>query len=138
MSKELKRNDPCHCGNGAKYKNCHAKKGIKKPLPWMLWGVSFLLIGVFSFIPNNKENELNNQYTSKPYIPQNTVNNKPDGEAPPGKVWSAEHGHWHDAKNPHDAYSGYMKNSGDQLQRKGAAPPGKVWSPEHGHWHDKK
>ena len=138
MSKELKRNDPCHCGSGAKYKNCHAKKGIKKPLPWMFWGVLLSLIGAFSLIPNNKENGLGNQYTSKPYEPQKIGKNKPEGEAPPGKVWSAEHGHWHDAKNPHDAFTADKEKSRDQLQRQGEIPPGKVWSPEHGHWHDKK
>ena len=104
----------------------------------MLWGVLAILIGVFYLVPNNKENELNNQYTSKPYMPQNIEKYKPEGEAPPGNVWSAEHGHWHDAKNPHDAHSADMKKSGDQLQRQGEAPPGKVWSPEHGHWHDNK
>ena len=103
----------------------------------MLWGLLFILIGVFSLIPNNKENDLSNQYTSKPYVPQNTVNNKPDGEVPPGKVWSAAHGHWHDAKNPHDDFTSDAEKSKDQSQRKGEAPPGKVWSPEHGHWHDK-
>jgi len=138
LSKVLKRNDPCHCGSGTKYKNCHAKRGIKKPLPWMLWGVLLALIGAFSLIPNNKENRPGNLNTSKPYITQNIGKNKPKGEAPPGMVWSAEHGHWHDAKNPHDAFSAGMMKSGDQLQRQGEAPPGKVWSPEHGHWHDKK
>ena len=103
----------------------------------MLWGVLAILIGVFYLVPNNKENKLNNQYTSKPYIPQNTVNNKPDREAPPGKVWSAAHGHWHDAKNSHDDFTSDAEKSRDQSQRKGEAPPGKVWSPEHGHWHDK-
>ena len=104
----------------------------------MFWGVLLALIVAFFLIPNNEENESGNQYTSKPYMPQNIGQNKPDGEAPPGKVWSAEHGHWHDAKNPHDDFSVDLKNSGDQLQRQGEAPTGKVWSPEHGHWHDKK
>ena len=104
----------------------------------MYWIVLLSLIVVFFFIANIKENESGELYTSKPYIPQNTGKNKPKGEAPPGMVWSAEHGHWHDAKNPHDAFSAGMMKSGDQLQRQGEAPPGKVWSPEHGHWHDKK
>ena len=137
MSKESKRNDPCHCGSGAKYKNCHAKRGIKKPLPWMFWGVLLALIGAFSLI-SNKEDGLNNQYTSKPYKPQKIGKNKPEGEAPFGKVWSAEHGHWHDAKNPHDALTADMEKSRDQSQRQGETSPGKVWSPEHGNWHDKK
>ena len=104
----------------------------------MFWGVLLALIGAFSLIPNNKENRSGNLNTSKPYITQNIGKIKPKGEAPPGMVWSAEHGHWHDAKNPHDAFSAGMKKSGDQLQKQGEAPPGKVWSPEHGHWHDKK
>ena len=98
MIKELKRNDPCNCGSGAKYKNCHAKKGLKKPFPWMVWVVLLVLIGTFSLIPYNKENGLGNQHTSKPYEPQKIGKNKPEGEAPIGKVWSAEHGHWHDKK----------------------------------------
>ena len=64
----------------------------------MFWGVLLVLIGAFSLIPNNKENRSGNQYTTKPYIPQNIVKNKPSGEAPHGMVWSAEHGHWHDKK----------------------------------------
>ena len=103
----------------------------------MFWGVLLALIVAFSLSRIIKKT-IGNQYTSKPYIPQNIGKNKPRGEAPPGMVWSAEHGHWHDAKNPHDAFSAGMKKSGDQLQRQGEAPPGKVWSPEHGHWHDKK
>ena len=82
----------------------------------MFWGVLLVLIGVFSLIPNKRENGLDNHYTSKPYKPQNIGKNKPDEEAPSGKVWSAEHGHWHDAKNPHDAFLTDMKKSGDQLQ----------------------
>ena len=31
------------------------------------------------------------QYTPAP---------QPPGEVPPGKVWSVEHGHWHDAPSP--------------------------------------
>ena len=104
----------------------------------MFWGVLLALIVVFSLIPNNKENGSGNQYTSTPYVPQNIGKNKPEGEAPHGKVWSAEHGHWHDAKNPHDAFTADKEKSRDQLQRQGGTLPGKVWSPEHGHWHDKK
>ena len=104
----------------------------------MFWGVLLALIFAFSLIPNNKENASGNQYTSTPYVPQNIGKNKPEGEAPPGKVWSAEHGHWHDAKNPHDAFTADKEKSRNQLQRQGETPPGKVWSPEHGHWHDKK
>ena len=104
----------------------------------MFWGVLLALIGAFSLIPNSKENGFGNQYTSKLYKQQKIGKNKPEGEAPSGKVWSAEHGHWHDAKNPHDALTADMDKSMNQLQRQGEAPPDKVLSPEHGHWHDKK
>ena len=33
---------------------------------------------------------------SPPPAQQNTPGPQPPGEAPPGKVWSVEHGHWHD------------------------------------------
>jgi hypothetical protein len=52
---------------------------------------------------------------------------QPPGPAPPGKVWSPEHGHWHDVSPTTSPVS---------AQPPGPAPPGKVWSPEHGHWHD--
>ena len=84
----------------------------------MFWGVLLALIGAFSLISNNKENRSGNLNTSKLYIPQNIGKNKPEGEAPPGMVWSAEHGHWHDAKNPHDAFSAGMKMSGVQYKDK--------------------
>ena len=138
MSKELKRNDPCHCGSGSKYKNCHAKSGPKKSLPWLFWGLLLFLIVVFSLIPDNQESGSGKQYTSKPYVPQKIRSNKPEGDAPPGKVWSAEHGHWHDSKNPHNSFKTNTKKNGDELQNQVETLPGKVWSPEHGHWHDKK
>lgn len=33
---------------------------------------------------------------SMPAAPAPTFTPQPPGEAPPGKVWSPEHGHWHD------------------------------------------
>ena len=47
----------------------------------------------------------------------------PKALAPPGKVWSPEHNHWHDApaaKLPADGSAG---------------PDGAIWSAEHNHWH---
>ena len=138
MSKELKRNDPCHCGSGSKYKNCHAKSGPNKSLPWLFWGLLLALIVVFSLFPDNQENGLDKQYTSKPYLPQKLGKSKPEGDTPPGKVWSAEHGHWHDSKDHHNSFKINTKENGDELQNQVEAPPGKVWSAEHGHWHDEK
>lgn len=63
----------------------------------------------------------------------------PAGAAPAGKVWSPEHGHWHDA--PRTVHAGELPPTTSTSVMNiaapaGAAPPGKVWSREHGHWHD--
>ena len=54
MSKKLNRNDPCHCGSGKKYKNCHMKKdqsGISSKTGIIGMAVvlilGFVLIGIF-------------------------------------------------------------------------------------------
>lgn len=65
----------------------------------------------------------------------------------PGKVWSEEHGHWHDAAAPVGGApispamtpltpAQQQQNTFRKPQPPGPAPEGKVWSPEHGHWHD--
>ncbi|HYO77372.1 MAG TPA: hypothetical protein VE010_12985 [Thermoanaerobaculia bacterium] len=72
--------------------------------------------------------------------------------ARPGKVWSSEHGHWHDvtpgggtatasamptspALTP-IAPQRQARPSTPKPQPEGPVPAGKVWSSEHGHWHD--
>ncbi len=82
------RNEPCHCGSGKKYKNCHqpieaveAKKGMKNK-NILIGGLVALFFTILAMVLY-----LNNQ-------PSNAA---PPGEAPAGKVWSPEHGHWHDA-----------------------------------------
>lgn len=74
----------------------------------------------------------------------------PPVATPPGKVWSAEHGHFHDVE-PASGVSGVRvlgqsvdtrtgAVSGPALkpgpQPPGPVPTGKVWSAKHGHWHD--
>lgn len=78
---------------------------------------------------------------------RNTPRPQPPGPTPPGKVWSAEHGHWHDV-NPAGSSPIQVQTSKAPItatpaqpsapvpQPPGTPPPGKVWSPEHGHWHD--
>lgn len=62
---------------------------------------------------------------------------QPDGPVPEGKVWSPEHGHWHDANPANAAGQGTATTGANIPQPDGPVPEGKVWSPEHGHWHDK-
>ena len=63
---------------------------------------------------------------------------QPPGPTPAGKVWSVEHGHWHDAAPAAQgtAPAPIIPVTPVQQQPPGPAPAGKVWSPEHGHWHD--
>jgi len=70
---------------------------------------------------------------------------QPPGPAPDGKVWSPEHGHWHDAPGaaaPVSVAPGAVSTTitpdppQPGPQPPGPAPEGKVWSEEHGHWHD--
>lgn len=48
---------------------------------------------------------------------------QPRAIAPPGKVWSSEHNHWHDDPNAKMPVEGTR------------GPEGTVWSAEHNHWH---
>ena len=34
----------------------------------------------------------------------------PDGDPPPGKVWSVEHGHWHDINPPSGKHHSTSQN----------------------------
>jgi hypothetical protein len=59
---------------------------------------------------------------------------QPEGPAPEGKIWSIEHGHWHDITPTSNPLS--ESTSTNIPQPKGSVPEGKEWSSEHGHWHD--
>lgn len=66
---------------------------------------------------------------------------QPAGAVPAGKVWSAEHGHWHDTQA---AAGGVTVQPTAQPMAQFPSPSvkpiatadGKVWSEEHKHWHD--
>ena len=99
---KIGRNDPCSCGSGKKYKNCCVKTGTRSEKKWSyLWILLLVLIagGVVAALHDASTRE---------HVP------------PPKRVWSEEHGHWHN----------------ERTQPTGPAPTGKVWSEEHGHWHD--
>lgn len=79
--KKVGRNDPCPCGSGKKYKNCHAsseksKELSNKSLVYIGLLLAFLAIAAYSLFVSQKST-------------------RPDGPAPAGKVWSEEHGHYH-------------------------------------------
>ena len=111
---KINRNDPCQCGSEKKYKDCHGKQGQSEPWKKMLIyvGIAFVLIWLAMDLFSLNESSLSS--------------------APPGKVWSEEHGHYHDI-NPSSA----LPQQNLSIPRpEGPAPEGKVWSQEHGHWHD--
>ena len=138
--KKQNRNDPCHCGSGKKFKVCHARQTKSNfNQQWVIAvivGAIFLLF--FSMDSGTSTITTTNSSIPTSVIPQARTGlaAPPPGEAPPGKVWSPEHGHWHNiATTPASAVPGISPNL-PQSQPPGETPPGKVWSPDHGHWHD--
>jgi hypothetical protein len=75
------RNEPCPCGSGKKYKQCCAgKTPWYREAKWTGALVALALLGgllLFSVAV--------------------TDGDQADGSAAPGRVWSEEHQHWHDA-----------------------------------------
>jgi SEC-C motif len=146
------RNEPCPCGSNRKYKNCHAGKstrGTSKGLIILLAAIGVIAAvgAVASLINRNKPATPAPRGVAGP----STAGRPQPGPAPPGQVWSTEHGHWHDARTgqqpgqapprqtvplniPAQTTQAPQYTPGPQPP--GPVPPGKVWSTEHGHWHD--
>jgi hypothetical protein len=129
--KKTNRNSPCPCGSGKKYKNCHGKSaggGRSSAIQWI-----FLLVGgmaVAAIVFYSEQFPDTSSRARRNYTPQ-------PGSAPPGKVWSPEHGHWHDVPGAATQSNNASQRAQPPVpQPPGPPPPGKVWSPEHGHWHD--
>jgi len=57
---------------------------------------------------------------------------QPSGPVPEGKIWSAEHGHWHNLPGSTSVSSPAQLTP----QPPGPVPEGKIWSAKCGHWHD--
>lgn len=113
---KLNRNDTCHCKSGKKYKDCHG--GNNKLKVWkkylIISAVSLILLWLFKDMVQSSSDS--------------------SGVAPPGKIWSEEHGHYHDISP--SAPPPINSQNLNIPQPAGAVPPGKVWSRGHGHWHD--
>lgn len=136
---KIGRNEPCHCGSGKKYKNCHGAQSSVSNRTLLIGGGLIAVALIFWF--------------GRGII--GGSGSGPPGPAPAGKVWSAEHGHWHDAGPVGSGQPGSAPpvvpgvartdsvaqpvlplGLAGTSQPPGEAPPGKVWSAEHGHWHD--
>lgn len=132
---------------------------MPKGLVWLIAAIiTVAKLGVLPAFIGEKDEE-----RSPAPLAQGTRRPRPQpGPAPPGKVWSADHGHWHDA--PQRVAIPGMPGGGSttspiqiqtttdgspstrapirppvptpQPQPPGPVPAGKVWSVEHGHWHN--
>ena len=118
---KIKRNDPCHCGSEKKFKDCHGKKAVVNP--WKKIAI-YITIGLIAF-----------WFFKDIFL----TGSDSIGSAPPGKVWSEEHGHYHDVNTNRSTIPPMPPGAQKTLnipQPEGPVPEGKVWSREHGHWHD--
>lgn len=140
----VSRNELCPCGSGKKHKNCcGASAASRSTRGLMLLTIPLALlagVGIYSAM-NGSEGPAS---AVSSFAPSQA------GTAPAGKVWSAEHGHWHDAEaapvsiprpaanafEPQPPASQPEPAATPGSPQPGPAPAGKVWSTQHGHWHD--
>ncbi|MDH5603269.1 MAG: SEC-C metal-binding domain-containing protein [Cyclobacteriaceae bacterium] len=84
--KKVGRNEPCPCGSGKKYKNCHQQMeenstGKNKAFLYLLLFIAFLIVAIVGTYLNSKS--------------KGPLSSPVPVTAPAGKVWSEEHGHYH-------------------------------------------
>lgn len=155
----MKRNEPCHCGSGQKYKKCCQQKD-RRALPRSTQLIILALLPIalggvlWSLVHGEDESEQTSRFSTavsdsatpaaQTTNPMGTPGPQPPGPAPEGKVWSEEHGHWHDAApvqvQSSTTGSGLAATLGEQpgdQPKDGEERNGRVWSAAHGHWHDK-
>lgn len=141
MSAKVGRNEPCSCGSGLKSKRCCGVPDQAPPVgkqAYVVFGglmAAALLVAVVASarmllvedVPQPTPLVVTSQpvtaATGGPPFPA------PSGVAPPGKVWSPEHGHYHDAPFTTGPVQVPLP------QPTGAPRPGQVWSEEHQHYH---
>lgn len=165
------RNEPCACGSGKKTKHCCGKNDpgmAQSNRIGLIIGAIVVVaaVGVIASMRNETKRDPFSPFETSTAAPTETAavaappvtstapadapvakpGPQPPGPAPAGKVWSPEHGHWHDKVETDPN----VKIETTQLPAPAASaqpavnipkpniptPPGKVWSPEHGHWHD--
>ena len=77
------RNEPCPCGSGNKHKHCCA--GKRERTPQSMWTTALVALVL-----------LGGLFLASVTLLQDDPDPGTDG-ATNGRVWSEEHGHWHDA-----------------------------------------
>lgn len=144
------RNDTCPCGSGKKFKVCcdgKNQRGMSRGLILLFVAIGALAaVGLIASIRDEPKPAPLPAPTASTANTASTPRQKPGGTAPAGKVWSEEHGHWHDQaqttrSQPIQISPGALAPAPTPTptpkpQPPGPVPAGKVWSPTHGHWHD--
>ncbi len=106
MSSKTGRNEPCPCGSGLKYKRCCAlkeaeaasKSGVVVLLVLLLLvGSGVIFAAVMVINAQGEGQEAADQKTEVVRRSPGQPTPQPPGPVPDGKVWSPEHGHYHDA-----------------------------------------
>lgn len=153
------RNEPCPCGSGQKSKHCCGgrPKGLSG---WAGPALALLVLaagatGLVSALRRGAPAATNNAAAPpSPVAPTEGSGqplSQPPSPAPPGKVWSAEHGHWHNVAAPASSAPVRIETPNPAIKIEtsnppegsdhfsltpGQAPrPGMIWSAAHGHWH---
>jgi len=102
---KIGRNEVCNCGSGKKYKQCHQLKKNSQSAQLVYLAVISLGIVTIFFFGSTKFNSSNasSGLSPKPFSEKAGNLKRPKGDAPNGKIWSVEHGHWHNKnkKNTH-------------------------------------
>lgn len=171
----IRVNDPCPCGSGKKYKRCCGTPALRareqRRANLIFAAIAALMVAAASSailvirrsseptssaptgqVWSAEHGHFHDAITGRPIgapstgdvqLPQATNPGltipglTPPGPAPPGQVWSAEHGHYHDANTGAAPSASAVGAPGGAVNAEppGPAPPGQVWSPEHGHYH---
>ena len=136
---KIRRNDICHCGSGKKYKQCHQLKKNSQSNQFFFFGIIAFIIVLIVFLSNldlKVANNPNNISPSPFSLDKRSASDQPSVQSAAGKVWSVEHGHWHD--DPNFQTKSTLGNNfvNKPTITRDTKSLGKVWNNNHGHYHD--
>lgn len=153
------RNELCPCGSGKKSKHCcnqGQQSFFKGPGALVLLVVLFGAAAIVAALNRNEPSSRSSTIAAEmpagtPAASSTSTSTPPPASAPspttpprPGQVWSAEHGHWHNAPVapvPTPGQPGITVDAGAgaaspiKVESVGQVSDGRVWSAEHGHYH---